>query len=184
MDFDFEEVYQALVKAGFSDEEIEQEIKEKFNEFQGFMTKEAILFLIAKEHGLSIITVDNQFDENNENEDLIDYNEFLINIEDITAGMDNLVVVGRITYIFHPREFVRKDGSLGKVGSFIIKDKTAKIKVTLWDDQCYLIGNEFFQLGEIVQVIGAYSKVGLNEEIEVHLSRQGKIRLSPKDLVI
>ena len=42
-----EEIYQALVDAGISEDEISHQVKEKDTEFQGFMTKQAILFLIA-----------------------------------------------------------------------------------------------------------------------------------------
>lgn len=173
-----EEVYQALLKVGFSHKEIEHQVKEKYNDFQGFMSKEAILFLVAKEQGLEMILSEDQYTVNSE--DMIDYHEFLVAIKDISEGMDNLVIMGKIIVIFPPREFTRKDGSLGRVGAFIIEDDTGKIKITLWDAQCEIIDNKFFQKGEIVQVIGAYSKVGLNEDLEIHLSRKGKIILSPK----
>jgi hypothetical protein len=184
LNIEVEELYHALIKAGLSDEEIKREMADQFNKFHGFMTKEALLFLIAKEHGLGIGAFKNKFDLSNKNEDLIDYNDFLINIENITEGMNNLVIIGKITTIFYCREFVRKDGSLGKVGSFIINDNTGKIKVTLWNEKCAIFSNDIFKVGEVVQVIGAYSKLGLNGEIEVHLNRKGKVRLSTKHLVI
>jgi hypothetical protein len=179
LSIDFEEIHQGLINMGFSDEEIERKVQEKSSEFKGFITKEAILFLLAKEYGLDVISSDVPYMDN-KNGNPIDYNDFLVNIEQISEGMINLVIAGQIKKIFYSREFIRKDGSSGRVGAFIIKDSTGEIKITLWDDQCEIFNNDFFQTGEIVQVIGAYSKLGLNEDLELHLSRQGKIILTPK----
>ncbi len=96
--------------------------------------------------------------------------------------MSNIVITGRILRNFGKKNFLRKDGSPGIVGSFIIGDSTGTIKIVLWNDQANIMENEYFQVGEIVQIIGGYSKIGLNDEIEVHLSKTGKIILSPKDI--
>ena len=178
MSFNIEDIYQALLKAGITEEEIERQINERYNELQGFMSKQAILFLIAKEHGLDIAS--SNTDELIHQE--IDYNDFVIPISDVTDTMNNIVLVGRILRIFDLHNFVRKDGSLGKVGSFIIGDKSGTIKVVLWEEKTEIMEKNFFRAGEIVQGIGGYSKIGLDDEIEVHLSKAGKIILAPKDV--
>ncbi len=178
MSSNIEDIYQALVNAGITEEDIESQINEKYNEYQGFMSKQAILFLIAKEHGLDI--------GSSSTDDIIhyeiDYNDFAIPISNVTETMSNIVIIGRILKVFDTRNFIRKDGSPGTVGFFFMGDKSGTIKIVLWDDQANLMGKEYFQAGEIVQIIGGYSKVGLNDEIEVHLSKVGKIILSPKDV--
>ena len=68
--------------------------------------------------------------------------------------------------IFEPREFVRKDSSVGLVGSFLLGDATATVKIVLWDESAKLMLSEFFKVGEIVRIIGAYSKLSRDEEIE------------------
>jgi replication factor A1 len=98
--------------------------------------------------------------------------------------MSNIVIIGRVLKISNIRKFNRKDGSPGKVGSFIIGDKSGTIKVVLWNEQVEITRKEYFRIGEIIQVIGGYSKIGLNDEIEVHLSKTGKIILSPRDVSI
>lgn len=178
MSFNIEDIYQALLKAGITEEEIKRQINERYNELQGFMSKQAILFLIAKEHGLDIAS--SNTDELIHQE--IDYNDFAIPISNITETMSNIVITGRILRIFDTHNFVRKDGSPGKVGSCIIGDKSGTIKVVLWDEQTEILEKDFFKVGEIVQVIGGYSKVGLDDKIEVHLSKARKIILSPKDV--
>jgi len=178
MSSNIEDLYQALLNAGIDELEIERQVKEKYNEYQGFISKEAILFLIVKEHGLDITS--SSSDELSHYE--IDYNDFAIPISDVAEIMSNIVITGRILKVFDVKEFLRKDGSPGMVGSFMMGDASGTIKVVLWNDQVKIMENEYFQIGEIVQVIGGYSKVGLNDEIEVHLSKVGKIVLSPNDV--
>lgn len=176
MSSNIEDIYQALINAGIDEEIINSQINEKYNEFQGFMSKQAILFLIAKEYGLDIVSSNS--DEITQYE--IDYNDFAISISNVTETMSNIVITGRILRNFGTKNFVRKDGTPGIVGSFIIGDNSGTIKIVLWDDQAKIMEKEYFHIGEIVQIIGGYSKVGINEKIEVHLSKTGKIILSPK----
>lgn len=179
---DIEEIYQSLIKSGLSEEELKREIDTRFQEYQGFMSRPAILFLIAKEQGL--------FNQENEESSLpyegieeeIDYNEFLIPIASISEGMSNIIIVGRIINISQVHSFTRKDGTSDIVGSFHIADISGKIKFVLWSDHAKIIENEYFTTGEIVLVIGGYSKKGLNDEVEIHLSKKGKVVLSPKDI--
>ena len=178
MSSNIEDIYQALINAGIDEETINSQINEKYNEFQGFMSKQAILFLIAKEHGLDIVSSNS--DEIIQYE--IDYNDFAISISNVTETMSNIVITGRILRNFGTKNFVRKDGTPGIVGSFIIGDNSGTIKIVLWDDQAKIMEKEYFHIGEIVQIIGGYSKVGINEKIEVHLSKTGRLILSPKDM--
>jgi len=180
MSSNIEDIYQALVNAGIDEEDIKKQVNEKYNEFQGFMSKQAILFLIAKEHGLDIASSSSI--DNNIAQYEIDYNDFTIPISNVTDAMSNIVVIGMILRNFGIKNFVRKDGSPGVVGAFIIGDASGTIKIVLWDDQAKIMENEYFHISEIIQVIGGYSKVGLNDEIEVHLSKTGKIILSPIDV--
>jgi ssDNA-binding replication factor A large subunit len=175
-----DEIFQALLRAGISEDELMAQVKEKETEFQGFMTKQAILYLIAKENGVNVDSSENtEMLEHIANE-VIDYNDFAIPISEITEGMNNIVITGRVTEIHEKREFVKKDGTPGTVNSFYICDLSECIKVVLWDEQIEIMENKFFQLQEIIQVIGAYSKKGLNSNLELHLGRQGKLVLAPK----
>ena len=179
-----EQIYQALLETGFSEEEINQQINEKLTEYQGFMTKQAVLFLIAKENGINIYSSEYNNEIQKEIEELIDYNDFTIPISKISEGMQNIVIAGRITEIFDIRNFIKKDGTAGIVGSFQICDKSECIKIVLWNDQARIIENEFFQKGETVQSIGGYSKIGIDDNLEIHLSRQGKIILAPEGVIL
>ncbi len=177
-----ETIYEKLLDLGLSEEDISKQINEKLTEFQGFMTKRGALYLIGKDNGIDLYSSDPQIQ--NEIEELIDYNDFMIPIANIIETMSNIVIAGRITEIFGVKSFNKKDGTPGVVGSFVICDKSECIKLVLWNDQTKIMENESFQKDEIIQIIGGYSKIGTTGNLEVHLSRQGKIVLAPEDIVL
>ncbi|MFX0002940.1 MAG: hypothetical protein ACFE9C_05770 [Candidatus Hodarchaeota archaeon] len=177
-----EEIYQALLNAGISEDDINQAIAEKDTEFQGFMTKPAILYLIAKEYGIDVDSKDTKEMLNHIVEDLIDYNDFAVPISSVAENVRNIVITGRIETIYQVRDFVKKDGTPGRVGSFQICDKSDCIKIVLWDKDVETMENDLFKKGEIIQIIGGYSKKGRDDKIEVHLGRQGNIVLAPENV--
>ncbi len=177
-----EEIYQALLEAGISEQEINENITEKETEFQGFMTKPAILYLIAKEHGINVDSAENKEILNHITEEIIDYNDFAIPISSIVENMRNIVIVGKVEVVFQVGDFFKKDGTPGRVGSFKICDNSDCIKVVLWNEHVNIMENELFKKGEIIQVIGIYSKKGKDGKLEVHLGREGKIILAPENV--
>lgn len=177
-----EQVFQALMDLGLSENEINSQINEKLTEYQGFMTKEGALYLIGKEKGIDVYSSDPNIQK--EIEELIDYNDFAILIADVIEEMQNIVIAGRITDIFGINSFTKKDGTSGIVGSFQICDLSSCIKIVLWNKQVKDMENKYFKKGEIVQVIGGYSKKGIADNLEIHLSRQGKLVLAPEGITL
>ncbi|NMC76964.1 MAG: hypothetical protein GYA60_06695 [Candidatus Methanofastidiosa archaeon] len=86
--------------------------------------------------------------------------------------MNGIDVTGRVSTIFGIREFLKKDGSTGKVGSFMIMDDTGEIRVTLWDKKADLLNN--LVKNDIVTIENAYSKMGLNS-VEINLGVSSNI---------
>ncbi|MFX0005462.1 MAG: hypothetical protein ACFFA7_06135 [Promethearchaeota archaeon] len=177
-----EEIYQALLDAGISEQEINENITEKEAEFQGFMTKPAILYLIAKEQGVNIDSIENKEILNHITEEIIDYNDFAITISSIVENMRNIVIVGMVETVFQVGAFIKKDGTSGRVGSFKICDNSDCIKVVLWNENVEILENELFKKGEIIQIIGGYSNKGRDGKLEVHLGRQSNIILAPENV--
>lgn len=175
-----EEIYQALLKAGVQEKDILQKLEEKNLEYQGFMSKQGMLYQIAKDYGIDVETKENREMLDHITEEVIDYNDFAIPISSIVEGMQNIVITGRITEISSEHEFTKKDGSTGRVASFRVCDESATMKVVLWDDQINNTKNEYFKIGQIIQVVGGYSKKGYKDPLEVHLSKKGKIILVPE----
>jgi ssDNA-binding replication factor A large subunit len=173
-----EELYQKLLVSGISEQQLEQELERKIKEFGGFMTKQGILFIIAKEHGI------NPYNDAlyKELEEMIDYDEFSITVEEIKEQMTNIVLLGKILSFSQPYEFTRKDSSIGKVSSFTLVDWTGVIKVVLWEENAQLVESEFFKKGELIRVIGGYSKKGENYSVELHIGKKGRVILAPVDV--
>ena len=179
------EIYEKLLEMGFTEEELEKELKRKANEYGGFMSEEAILFLIAKENGININSPDlesEEYKEYNENREEIDYDEFTINISDLEEGMQQIVLIGKILKVFPPREFIRKDSSMGRVGSFYIADTTGKMKIMVWNEKTELMNNEYFTIDQLIRIIGGFSKSNKDGVLEVHLGKKGEIILAPQDI--
>jgi replication factor A1 len=170
------------MKEGLKEIDIEEKIKDKVSEFSGFITNEGAAFLVAKDLGLNVSSPFIEGDPNAFLEQEIDYDEFTIPINEIREGMSNIVILGFISRIFQPREFQRKDGTLGKVGSFYLSDPSGTVKIVVWDEKVDLLSSKYFREGEIVRFIGGYAKIGRNEEIEVHLGKKGKLEVAPKEV--
>ncbi len=182
MSASIDDLYQKLLESGFSEEELERQVQSKAKEFGGFMSKQGILFIIAKENGIYLQSSDNNEQSYKEIEEEIDYDDFTIDISEVKEGMTNIVLLGKIIKVFRTRDFARKDGSTGAVFSFLLADSTKTVKIVLWDDHAKAAKTEFFRVNELIRLIGGYSKAGKSENLEVHLGRKGKLVLSPKDL--
>lgn len=62
-----------------------------------------------------------------------------MSIADLKAGMQGVYVSGRIAQIGDVIEFVRDDGSHGKVASILLRDDTGSICIDLWDDEVEIL---------------------------------------------
>ena len=175
-----DELYKKLLDLGLSEEELENKVKNKVEEYGGFMSKQGVLFIIARENGLDVRSPDIDDYIYDELEEEVDYNEFTIDVSDLREGMSNIVLLGKILTIQKVREFVRKDQSLGKVCSFLLGDATGIVKIVLWDERVDIVNQEYFKPKGLIRIVGGYSKLGQNEAIEVHLGRKGTLILSPE----
>jgi replication factor A1 len=175
-----DELYQKLLESGISEAELEKRVQNKESEFGGFMSKQGILFIIAKENGILIQSPEISEQLYEEFEEEIDYDEFTIQLSEIKEEMRNIVLLGKILQIFETRDFTRKDGTGGKVSSFLFGDNSETVKVVLWGDKADFSKNEYFRVNELIRIIGAYCKKGNDTNLEVHLGKRGKIILSPE----
>ncbi len=182
MSASIDNLYQKLLESGFSEEELERQVQSKAKEFGGFMSKQAILFIIAKENGIYLNSPDVNDQFYKEFEEEIDYDDFTIEISEVNESMTNIVLLGKILQVYETREFTRKDGTPGIVGSFLLGDISQTIKVILWDDKVDITKNDFFRKNELIRIIGGYCRMGRDNNLEVHLGRKGKIILSPENV--
>jgi len=102
----------------------------------------------------------------------IEYREKITNIADIVPG-ESYSVQGKVSEIGELREFEREDGTESVVANLELKDKTGSIKLTLWGDQAYVI--EDLDIDSEIQIVNAYAKYGLNEEIELSVGNRSRV---------
>ncbi len=107
-----------------------------------------------------------------ESTDYPQINYVKLKIRDIEDKMNNIDITGRVSAIFGIREFAKKDGSMGKVGNFMIMDDTGEIRVTLWDKKADLLNS--LVKNDIITIENAYSKMGLNS-VEINLGFSSNI---------
>lgn len=144
------------------------------------MSKQGVLFIIARENGLELRSPEIDDYLYDELEEEVDYDEFIIDMSDVKEGMTNIVLLGKILTVQKIREFVRKDQSVGKVCSFLLGDATGTTKIVLWDERADIMNQEYFKSDAFIRVIGGYAKIGRDGDVEVHLGKKGSIILSPE----
>jgi len=147
--------------------ELEARIREKQDELGGLVTPEGAAHIVANEIGVNLVSTTPQ--------------TATLKIENIIPGMNSVDVIGRVSRIFPVREFKRKDGSKGRVCSFILMDASGSIRTVLWDKDVSLIEGGKIIEGKLLKIRGGYSKQSQNEEAEIHIGMRGRITPEPKD---
>ena len=102
----------------------------------------------------------------------IEYREKFTDIADIVPG-ESYSVQGRVSEIGELKEFEREDGTENVVANLRLKDETGSIRLTLWGEQAYVI--EDLDIDSEIQIINAYAKYGLNEEIELSIGNRSRV---------
>ncbi|MBU0761699.1 MAG: hypothetical protein KKD39_01625 [Candidatus Altiarchaeota archaeon] len=106
-----------------------------------------------------------------------EYPEIEERIDDVGAlesGIPSINLLVRASRVYPKTEFTKKDGTTGYRASFIAEDKTGKARVVLWDT----LADSTPEEGDIVRVDSAYTKEGLNGEVEIHCGSRARIEKS------
>ncbi len=97
-----------------------------------------------------------------------------LKVSDITDRMFDISLRVKVGAVFPLREFTRRtDGSPGKVASVLASDETGSIRIVFWDERAEEIQD--LDIGEVISVSGAYSRVGRTGDVEVHVGRSSSI---------
>lgn len=97
--------------------------------------------------------------------------EELVEIKDLEKGMPSVDTICRVNYYYPPTEFDRPDGSKGARASFIAEDETGTIRVVLWDKATETDTGK----GDVIKIENAYTRDGLNGELELHAGNRSRI---------
>lgn len=146
-------------KTNLSEEEILKKIEEKCTALSGLISKEGAGHIIANELGVKLLEGSGK-------------------IKDLLPGM-RTDVLGRVAQIYEVRDFQRQDGSTGKVGSFLIGDGTAMIRIVCWGDQADLLKQ--LTQGMPIKIVGGMVRENQRGYKEVHLNESSKMDLKPSE---
>ncbi|RLI88944.1 MAG: hypothetical protein DRO65_04520 [Candidatus Altiarchaeales archaeon] len=100
-----------------------------------------------------------------------EFKEELVKINQLSKDMENVNLICRVNSYFPPREFTKPSGEVGLRASFIAEDETGMIRVVLWDQASQLQ----LKRGDIVKIENGYVREGINQELELHVGKLGRV---------
>lgn len=144
--------------AGLTAEDVERKIEAKRAKLSGLVSKEGAAQIVAAELG-------------------INFEKEKMQISELVQGMKRANVVGKILEISPVRSY-NKNGREGKVANLVLADKSANVKVVLWDtNHISLVESNKIKSGEVVEISNAMVRNG-----ELHLSSFADIKQSKEKI--
>ncbi|WP_380678158.1 single-stranded DNA binding protein [Salinigranum sp. GCM10025319] len=93
-------------------------------------------------------------------------------VEDLSLGLSDVNLQGRVLATDSVRTFDRDDGSEGRVANLVLGDPTGRVRITLWDERADLATE--FDVGESVEVIDGYVRER-DGALELHVGDRGDV---------
>ena len=93
-------------------------------------------------------------------------------VEDLTLGLSDVNLKGRILDVGTVRTFDRDDGSEGRVSNLAVGDPTGRIRVTLWDDKADRVAE--LTADQSVEIVDGYVKER-DGTLELHVGSRGAV---------
>ncbi len=104
--------------------------------------------------------------------------ENIAKIDDLAEDMPSVTLICRVNAYYPATEFSRSDGSTGKRASIIGEDESGTIRIVLWDSATELDVGE----GDFIKLENAYTRKGLNDEVELQAGNRSRIMKSDSKL--
>jgi len=146
------------------EDEVKENLEEKMEEFEGLVSEEGAIHLVAKEHGVQIA-------EQGEGE---------LKIENIVPEMRKVRIKARVVNISDVNTFERDDDEEdGKVQNLVLGDETGTIRVTLWDEQTEIA--EKIDEEDVIEISGAYSVEDNQGNAELRLGDEVQVKMADED---
>ncbi|GGJ12047.1 replication protein A [Halobellus salinus] len=93
-------------------------------------------------------------------------------VEDLSLGLSDVNLAGRVLSTDTVRTFDRDDGSEGRVSNLVLGDPTGRVRATLWDGKADL--TEEFAAGETVEIVDGYVRER-DGTLELHVGDRGTV---------
>ncbi|WP_135820381.1 single-stranded DNA binding protein [Halostella litorea] len=93
-------------------------------------------------------------------------------VEDLSLGLSNVNLAGKVLDTDEVRTFDRDDGSEGKVSNLVVGDPTGKVRVTMWDGMADRA--EELSDGLSVEIVDGYVRER-DGSLELHVGERGAV---------
>src|SRR6056297_2961425 len=100
-------------------------------------------------------------------------------VEDLSLGVSDVNLRGKVLDTDAVRTFDRDDGSEGKVANLKLGDETGRIRVTLWDERTEAV--ERLDPGVSVEVVDGYVRER-DGSLELHVGNRGAVEEIDEDV--
>jgi ssDNA-binding replication factor A large subunit len=108
--------------------------------------------------------------------------EAKLKVADLTAGLSDVSLTGRVIHIFPSRTFDRDNNRKGKVLRLIIGDKTGSVTVVFWDEKADNIEASKLKPGKLVRFLHGYTRERRGN-VEINIGNRGLLFMEPMDAV-
>jgi replication factor A1 len=99
-------------------------------------------------------------------------------IADLTTGMWDVDIEGKVVTIYDTTSFTTKDGRDGRVRNVILADESGKTRVTFWNDDVDKL--EDVKDGDVIKILHGYAKEGFKGGVEYQVGKKAEIHINPK----
>ncbi|MBL7118758.1 hypothetical protein ISS96_01950, partial [Candidatus Bathyarchaeota archaeon] len=103
-----------------------------------------------------------------------------IQIEDLTPGINDASISGRVLLVEPTRTFTRKDGTEGRITKILLGDLTGVVNVAVWEDKTNIVEKERIEPDQTIRILHGYVKEGLNGQPEINIGKRGSIVKIPE----
>jgi replication factor A1 len=98
-------------------------------------------------------------------------------IRDVVAGLNDVTLAGKIVISEPAKDFVRQDGSTGRVVKIVLADQTGKIGCAVWDEKADEILKYGDPTGKSVTIRHGYTRASLSGEVELNAGERSDIAI-------
>ena len=98
-----------------------------------------------------------------------------LDIKDLIIGASDVSVTGTVILAYPSRTFQRREGAQGRVGRFVLQDKTGSVNVVLWDEKAELLDQRRIVPDVTVRINHGYVRAGLDGKPEINVGRRGSL---------
>jgi len=161
----YEDVLEKIVEeTDATEDDIEEEVEEKMEEFEGLVSEEGAIHLVAKEYGVQV--------EGEGSKEL--------KIKNVVPDMRKVNIKARVLNILDMNTFERDDEEEdGRVQNIVLGDDTGTLRVTLWDEQTEIA--EKIEEGDPIQITGAYTVEDDQGNAEIRLGDESQVAMADEE---